>query len=432
MQAVSEIAAPPSARRAWIVWGLAASAYLVAIFHRMALGVAGLEATERLAIPESSLAYLAALQLLVYLLMQVPAGLAADRLGPRRTLALGLAVMAAGELVFALAHGVGPALAGRALVGAGDALTFLNVLRIAHAWFPARRQGLLAALTGVVGAVGQLAATTPLHLALDGLGWSTTFLAASALTALLVLVPLALLQDRPAGQPPPAHGDHEPVGRTLAAAWRRPATRHGFFLHLGAMAPFAIVGAVWGVPYMVGSQGMTRAAASAFLLAMVASFAAAGPVIGALAGHDPERQRRLSIVVPTASTIGWGLLVAWPTPQVPRPLLLLVLAVTGAAAGASMLAFEIARREAPPVAAGSATALVNCGGFSGAVLGALAVGALLGVGDGPAATQHAMAPVLVAAAVGAAGSLRHARRDRPPVRGGERLLAVRAAGDPRT
>lgn len=121
--------------RAWWIWAIAASAYLVAIFHRMALGVAGLDAAERFSVPQGSLAIFTSVQLALYLLMQVPAGLAADRLGPRRTLAIGLGLMAVGELIFAFATSMPVGLAGRALVGIGDALTFLNVLRLAHAWF---------------------------------------------------------------------------------------------------------------------------------------------------------------------------------------------------------------------------------------------------------------------------------------------------------
>ncbi|WP_320670648.1 MFS transporter [Patulibacter defluvii] len=411
-------------RRGWTIWGLAASAYFVAIFHRMALGVAGLEAADRLDVGASALAYLAALQLLVYLAMQVPAGLAADRFGPRRTLAVGLLLMAAGEALFAVADGLPAGLAGRALVGVGDALTFLNVLRIAHAWFPGRMQGLLAALTGFVGALGQLLATAPLHLGLEHLGWTATFLLGGAATALLVLVPLMLLRDRPPGVPAPERHDHLPIVRTLVEAARRPATRHGWFLHVGAMAPFAIVGAVWGVPYMVESQGMTRGTASTFLLAMVLGFAAAGPTLGLLAGHHEGRQRWLSVALPALPTVAWTVLLAWPGGTVPRGVLLAALALTGIAGGGAMMAFEIARRDAPPVAAGATGALVNCGGFLAAPLGALAIGPLIGAAGSPVAVQHAMVPVLVVAAIGTLGCARMAWRRRPAAAGARTPIAA--------
>lgn len=391
--------------RAWWIWAIAASAYLVAIFHRMALGVAGLDAAERFSVPQGSLAIFTSVQLALYLLMQVPAGLAADRLGPRRTLAIGLGLMAVGELIFAFATSMPVGLAGRALVGIGDALTFLNVLRLAHAWFPGRMQTLLAALTGFAGALGQLVSTVPLEAGLTELGWTPTFLVAGAVTAVLVLVPLTLVRDRPPHVPAPARHSHEPVLRTLVLAWRRPGTRHGFFLHMGALAPFTIVTAVWGVPYMVDAQGIGRGTAASYLLAAVLAFAAAGPTLGLFVGSDVRRQARASVLLPALSTVSWAVLLLWPGGTVPRPLLLLGLLATGFAAGGAMLAFEIARREAPPVATGSAGALVNCGGFSAAVLGSLAIGALIGPGGGsPTATQHAMLPVLLCAAIGLVGS----------------------------
>ena len=70
--------------------------------------------------------------------MQLPAGFAADRIGPRRTLALGVLAIVVGETLFALAHSLPVAVVGRALVGVGDAVTFVNVLRLVQNLFPER------------------------------------------------------------------------------------------------------------------------------------------------------------------------------------------------------------------------------------------------------------------------------------------------------
>src|ERR1700728_3121410 len=149
--------------RGWAMWAIGAAFYFVAVFHRMALGGAGLTAEHHLHVDKGELASFTAVQFLVYLAMQVPAGLVIDRSGPRRTLAAGLALMAVGETMFALASGLALALAGRALVGVGDAFIFLSVLRLAHAWFPPRMGALLATLTGMAGALGQLVGAIPLQ-----------------------------------------------------------------------------------------------------------------------------------------------------------------------------------------------------------------------------------------------------------------------------
>lgn len=394
--------------RAWATWGVGASFYLVAVFHRMALGVAGLRAEHRLHVDHGALASFTALQFLMYLAMQLPAGLAADRIGPRRTLAAGLACIAAGEAVFALAHGLGLGLAGRALVGMGDALTFLNVLRLTHTWFPPRHGALLATLTGVVGGLGQLLGTVPLHWALDRYGWTATFAASSVLTALLFVVALTVIRDRPPGMPAPTHATHAPIAATLRQALARRGTRHGFWIHLAIFCPFQVVGALWGVPFLVQGQGLSTDTAATYLLAMTAAFVLSGPLIGGLAsGGGPARRNRLLLALNALLLAPWAAILLWPSHAVPRPLLLAGFVLCGAAAPGGMVAFDVARRANPPHAVGAANGIVNCGGFLGAVVCLELVGLLLGGGTPSASRfQHALLPMLGLSALGLARSAR--------------------------
>ena len=78
-----------TSRKAFLVWGAAMFAYLVAVFHRSSLGVAGVEAAHRLGVGASMLAVLSVVQLAMYASMQVPAGVLLDRFGPRRMLIAG-------------------------------------------------------------------------------------------------------------------------------------------------------------------------------------------------------------------------------------------------------------------------------------------------------------------------------------------------------
>src|SRR3954464_2453897 len=207
------------ARSAWVVWGFAAGLYFVAVFHRMVLGVAALEAERRYHVGPGALSAFTAIQLGVYLAMQVPVGLAADRVGPRRSLAAGMGAIAAGEAIFALTGTFGAGLAGRALIGLGDAFVFVNVLRVAHTWFAPNRAALLTALTSLLGALGQLVTTVPAHLALDGLGWTATFAGAAAITAVLAAGALGVVRDPPAAQAAEPAATHDAIGDTLRAAW---------------------------------------------------------------------------------------------------------------------------------------------------------------------------------------------------------------------
>src|SRR6187200_1203090 len=275
-------------RSGWSVWGFAAGLYFVAVFHRMVLGVAAFEAERRYHVGAGALSAFTAVQLGVYLAMQVPVGLAADRIGPRRSLAAGMAAIAVGEAIFALSGTLPAGLAGRALIGLGDACVFINVLRVAHTWFPPSRAALLTALTSLLGALGQLLTTVPAHLALDGLGWTATFAGAAAVTALLAAGALGVVRDAPAApaESPPAPG-HDRVIATLRAAWRQRRTRLGFWAHFGLMTPFVTMTALWGYPWLVEAQGLSRGTAASWLAFSVVTLAASAPFVGRLGSRGP-------------------------------------------------------------------------------------------------------------------------------------------------
>ena len=77
--------------------------YLVAVFHRTSLGVAGLQAATRFGISPSQLSIFVLLQLGVYAVMQIPTGILVDRYGPRRLLILAALTMGLAQLLFAVA-----------------------------------------------------------------------------------------------------------------------------------------------------------------------------------------------------------------------------------------------------------------------------------------------------------------------------------------
>src|SRR5690554_923155 len=110
-----------ASRMAWLVFATAVAAYFVAVVHRTALGVAGVEALDRFGIEATALALLAVLQIAVYAAMQVPAGNLLDRYRPAAVIAVGSLVMAVGQTMMAFAPHFGWALAARVLIDAGDA-----------------------------------------------------------------------------------------------------------------------------------------------------------------------------------------------------------------------------------------------------------------------------------------------------------------------
>ncbi|MCC3778486.1 nitrate/nitrite transporter, partial [Streptomyces sp. UNOB3_S3] len=185
-----------------VVWGVGVTVYFVAIVFRTSLGVAGIDAAGRFHVGASALSTFSILQLLVYAGMQIPVGLMVDRMGTRKVLALGAVLFTTGQFGFAFAHSYGAALACRALLGCGDAMTFISVLRLGARWFPARRGPMIAQVAALIGMGGNLVSTVVLSRLLHDIGWTPAFVASAAAGPVALALLLLFLKDHPEGYEP--------------------------------------------------------------------------------------------------------------------------------------------------------------------------------------------------------------------------------------
>jgi MFS family permease len=369
-------------RRAWLTWAVAVGAYFLAVFHRSSLGVASLDAERRFHVGPSLLATFVAAQLGLYAAMQIPSGAMADRFGPRRMLTVAVVFLATGEALFGLGHGIATALVGRAMVGIGDGLVFLNVLRLVQNWFPASRYGLLTALTALTGAVGQLVSTVPLRLSLSHLGWVATFTLSASVTAVIAVVVGLLLRDRP------DDGLRLPLRHTSSMrgavrhAMQTTGTWRGTWAHFALTGPFVVFTALWGYPFLVRAQHYSGRSASFILGLVVLSAALSAPFVGLLTVRAPHARPWVVTGSGVLLIVSWVVELGWGTGRVPAALLAAVVISTGIGASASVIAFDLAREANPPERGGAATGVVNIGGFACAVLCDLVIGGLLAGGGG--------------------------------------------------
>ncbi|MFD8085872.1 nitrate/nitrite transporter [Kitasatospora sp. NPDC059722] len=371
-------ASPPGGRAAWLAWSVGVSVYVLAVIHRTSLGVAGLDAAERFGIGASALSTFSILQVLVYAAMQVPVGLLVDRFGPRRVLLLGVLLLSTGQLAFAFSSSFAPALASRAVLGCGDAMTFISVLRIAARWFPAAKNPFVAQLTGLVGMGGNLFTTVVLAQVLHSEGWTPTF-AAIALLGVAVFALVALfLKDAPAvAEPVDQHRPRTGIGRQVRECWQEPGTRLGLWVHFTTQFPGNAFGLLWGLPYLVEAQGMTRAEAGGLLTLLVLSNMTCGFVFGRVLSFSPRARMPIVFTVIGATALGWALVLAWPGAHPPVWLLVGIILVMGSNGPASLVGLDYARARNPVERLGTASGIVNMGGFIGTMITLFGIGVLL-------------------------------------------------------
>jgi MFS family permease len=368
--------------RPWIVWATGLLAYIVAVLDRTTLGVSGLEAADRFGASPSVLSTFVVLQVIVYAGAQVPAGLLLDRFGSKALIIAGAALMASGQLVLAFTESLPVAIVARAVLGLGDAVTFISVLRLVPHWFKPRQVPLVTQLTGICGQLGQVLSAVPFLGLLTGAGWSTAYASVAAVGVLSMVLTLALVKDTPNGSA--VATSTTSIRETLASVktvWLRPGTRLGFFTHMGTQFSVTVFALMWGVPYLTVAQGLSTGVAGALLTISVVAAISTGIVVGILTGRHPHRRSRMVLAIIISNAVAWTVVLVLPG-RAPLWLLVVLIVVISVGGPGSMVGFDFARTFNPSKTLGTAQGMVNMGGFVASLLVMQAMGLILdAVGD---------------------------------------------------
>ncbi len=359
------------------MWGAALAAYLLAIFHRSSLAVAGLAAADRFDISAAQLSTFTMLQLLVYAAMQIPVGLLVDRYGPRSVILTGAVVLTLAQAGFALAESYGAALAARVFVGMGDAMTWICLLRLVASWFPGRRVPLVTALSGTVGQLGAIGAAAPMTWALGHLGWTQAYLIAAGVSVAAALAVAVLVHDTPEDRV--QRGPRltfATVRASLRASWTHPGTRLGFWMHFVTQFSATAMTLLWGFPFLVRGEHLSEGRASLLLTLVVVAVMYSGPTIGWFIGRHPWHRSTTVLCIVWSIVAVWTAVLAWPG-DAPFWLLVVLTQVVGIGAPASMIGFDLARTSNPADRLASANGIINQAGFSASLVLVVAIGLVL-------------------------------------------------------
>jgi len=363
-------------RRAWVIWAVAVSVYLLAVFNRSSLGVAGLVASDRFGIKATELATFTVLQLLVYAGMQIPVGVLLDRFGSRTLLLTGLVLMAIGQLLFAYAETFPVAVIARAVLGAGDAMIFVSVLRLVAVWFLVKQAPGIAQLTGQLGQLGAVVAAAPLSFALHELGWTRTFAIASGLGVVLMVAVALVVRDSPYRRADVVRLKVVALARSLRTVWGNPGTRLGLWSHFTSQFSVTVFSLLWGFPFLVRGEGLATHTASTLLIVMIGAVMVSGWLLARLTARFPFYRSYVVLGVVAAMALVWTVVLLLPG-RSPLWLLVVLVCVTAAGGPASMVGFDLARTFNPVQALGRANGVVNVGGFVASLLTMAAIGIIL-------------------------------------------------------
>ncbi len=358
--------------------------YMLVFFHRMAPAAMASELTVAFNTTGVALGSLAATYFYVYTVMQIPAGVLADTLGPRASVTLGALVSGAGSILFGVAQTFGFAILGRFLVGLGVSVVFVGLMRSNAVWFSDRHYGRIAGLTVLLGNLGAISAAAPLAWVLGYLTWRQVFVSIGLLSAVMAQITWSLVRNRPEafGLPSVRELDGLPSHAAHARHWRHElldVLRNrdiwpGFWVLFGITGNLLSFAGLWGVPLLQDVFALDKTAASLYTTASLLAFAVGCLLMGWLSDHLGLRKPVL-VATCILSSIAWFLLAAMPWGTGWSGFTLYGL--LGLTAGGFVVAFAAAKEVCRPASAGMGVAVVNTGLFLGAAIVQTVFGGML-------------------------------------------------------
>ena len=327
------------------------------------------------------------------------AGVAMDRLGPRKVVPLGAITVGIGALMFATGNSQLASI-GRLLQGAGGVFALIGAAYIATTNFPASRAATLIGATQMFGMAGGSAGQFLVGpMIASGVSWSA-FWAGMGIGGLAIGAALFFLLPEPK---PVSKSDDwfKTAISAMGLVFRNPQSIMCGLIAGLLFIPTTIFDMVWGVRYLQDARGFDYG--SAVLRSAMVPF---GWIIGCpLLGMISDRLGRRKPVIVAGGVVLFGCL-AWilygPVDVLPPYVLGLV---AGIASGAAMLPYTIIKEANPPAVSGTATGVVNFINFTfSALLGPVFARILTNVSGGAAKMdlghyQIAFEPLLYGVAI---------------------------------
>ncbi|ODN42690.1 MFS transporter [Piscirickettsia litoralis] len=324
---------------------LAASFLLYEMAVQVSTSVITKELMSAFAINATGVGLLSSFYYYSYAAMQIPAGLAFDRLNARILITISLGICAIGTLLFSLTDSFTLAALGRFFTGFGSAFAFIAMLFIAAQWFPTRYFGLIAGIGQFLAAIGALAGQGPLAAIVSNIGWREALKGLGIIGIILAVIILLILKDKRHHHNQPSikskHNSNNTKSRLsiknqLSLLFKHPETFKIALYSFAAWAPITIFASLWGVPFLHAHYNISTNNAANLSSMIWLGIAIGSPLIGYWS--DKIRQRKPLLLFSAVLGIISSIVVLY-SPTLPLIFLYVLMFIFGVGAAGQSLSF---------------------------------------------------------------------------------------------
>ena len=181
-------------RYRWAIFAVLTVGYFFVYFHRISVSVVGQDIVADVG---GSIGFLSSVYYWTYTAMQIPSGVMADRFGARAASTVFLLIASIGSLVTCVGTEFWMIVLGKVMIAAGMAVVYVPLMKLVSVWFPKSDFAVLSGVVIAVGNVGAIAATGPLELMAQALGWREVFLVLGVITLVLAVLCATVIRNHP-------------------------------------------------------------------------------------------------------------------------------------------------------------------------------------------------------------------------------------------
>lgn len=376
----------------WVIFFLLCSAYVLVRFHRQSTAVISVDLVDAFQINPVSLGILGSMYFYPYAFMQIPAGLLADSIGPRRLTSISFALAGVGSILFAYAPSFPVAVWARFLIGMGLACVYVPTLKILSVWFRVNEFATLTGILNSVGSLGGLVAAAPLALIVAVTGWRNALMVVGAVTMVIAAVIYLVVRNDPRemGLPTlaeidgtvPAKGRAVQKMPTLQGMKLAFTNKYAWILYIRgfiANASGAALQSLWGVPFLMSVYNMTRLQASSAIMLMAVGSLVTSPIGGYLSDRVLRSRKKLFVFSAVVNYCLW-IPLAFFTDKLSPQYLSVQFLFMGLTMGLGMgSAFAMAKELFPPNLTGTVNGVNNFFGMLGGAVFQVILGYIIGL-----------------------------------------------------
>ena len=276
-------------KKGWIISLLSGLFFFYAVIQANVLTPISGDISKAFNANASSLSFLTAWYFYANLIFIIPAGLLLDRFSIRNLMVGSLALAIIGTFMLSYAPDIKVAYFGRFLCGIMMSFGLVSCLKLASLLLPSDKMAIASSLIITVGMIGGACAQAPIAYLSNAIGWRGA-LVSLAFLGVVIAVILSFIIKVPKSQNAAQLAAKIGIWDSLREVFRnRQNWFSGFFISL-VNFPVAILGALFGVPYLTQVHGFLFIEAAAITSMLFFGMILGSPFFGWLSDHLMKRK----------------------------------------------------------------------------------------------------------------------------------------------